>query len=322
MWWEDWDFELYIDSLNTRYIYIHDFPNKQIYYAVGNYAGQFLLQKKIPLMTTRRNHFQNISQIQEPGYFTSFNIVSSDYQHSYIDNFRILAKDTAAPCFGATLDLLTSKPASVSPINWQGDFTIQQAVIESAPVSFVVEDYSLERTIFCNIVHKCDTIKLNAPNTVCDITQPVIITAHKNPLCEGKVNFTFDTAQVQSYTQINDTTLSLGFNKSYRGWIYARPSSCNKLIDSLQIVVIAPSFQFSLGKDTIYCPGKSYLLDAYNPGFKTYHWQDGSTDSTYLVTTSGVYYVTVTDYCSRAYSDTIHIIKKDFKINLGKDSTI
>lgn len=322
-WSRNWDYSLFIDSLNMRHLYVHDLPNRKVYYSVGDATGKFFPQKEISHLATRKNAEINyVSRILEPGYFTSFDIVSSDNQRSYIDNFRILANDTAAACFGTTIDFLASKPASVSPINWQGDFTVQQAVIGSAPTNFTLEDYPLQRTIVCNIVRKCDTIKLNAPDTVCNITQPVIITAHKNPLCYGKVNFTFDTAQVQSYTQLNDTTLSLIFNQSYKGRIYAQPSSCDNLIDSLQIVVIAPSSQFSLGDDTVYCPGKSYVLDAYNPNFKTYRWQDGSTDSIYLATAIGVYYVTTTDYCNRTYADTIRVIEKDFQVNLGKDSTI
>ena len=321
---QEWDYHLYIDSLGFKYISTYDFSGQKIYYAIGNSNGSYFLQKSIPHPATRMDRFGPESKrlLTEPGYLTSFDIVSGDNQHNYIDNFRVLAKDTATACFGTNIDLLSTKPGAVSPINWQGVFEVQQAAIETSPINFTIEDYSLQRIIICNIVNKCDTIKINAPDTVCNISQPVIITAHKNPLCSGKVNFTFDTTSVQSFTQINDTTLSLTFNKSYKGKIFARPSTCDKLKDSVEIVISTVTQPINIGKDTLYCPGKKYLLTAYNPNFRTYYWQDGSTDSIYLATTSGIFYVTTTDYCNRVYSDTIRIIKKDFKLNLGKDSTI
>jgi gliding motility-associated-like protein len=48
----------------------------------------------------------------------------------------------------------------------------------------------------------------------------------------------------------------------------------------------------SLGKDTILCTGQSLILQATFPG-ATYAWQDGSTESTYKVSKSGIYWVDV-----------------------------
>lgn len=321
-WWEEWNYHLYIDSLDNRYVSVYDFPNQQVYYAFGK--DLLTIQKKIPHAATRIDRFSQKSNrvMGEPGYLTSYDIITGDNQHTYIDNFRILAKDTAALCFGSNIDLLLTKPATVSPINWQGNFTVQQAILALSPARFTIEDYNLQRTIVCNIVHRCDTLKIHALDTVCNIAQPVIVTVYKNPLCDGKINFTFDTAMVQTYQQINDTTLSLTFNKSYRGKIIARSASCDKLIDSVGLVVAAPFQQINLGNDTIYCPGKTYLFDAYNPGFKSYRWQDGSNGTNYTATKDGVYYVTATDFCNRVYTDTIKLSKRNFKIDLGKDSTI
>ncbi len=49
-----------------------------------------------------------------------------------------------------------------------------------------------------------------------------------------------------------------------------------------------------LGPDTVLC-GSSYLLDAGNPSATSYLWSDGSSSQTLLVTTSGIYWVDVTD---------------------------
>jgi hypothetical protein len=64
-----------------------------------------------------------------------------------------------------------------------------------------------------------------------------------------------------------------------------------------------------LGADTTVCPGNSVLLNA-KKGYISYLWQDGSTDSTFTVTQPGEYYVTVSDACSKSYTDTIQVYSR------------
>ncbi|MCI5055246.1 MAG: gliding motility-associated C-terminal domain-containing protein [Flavobacteriales bacterium] len=54
--------------------------------------------------------------------------------------------------------------------------------------------------------------------------------------------------------------------------------------------------------DTVVCNATSVLLDAYEPN-ATYVWQDGSTDSVYLATTSDTFWVDITLRCC-TYRDT------------------
>lgn len=59
-----------------------------------------------------------------------------------------------------------------------------------------------------------------------------------------------------------------------------------------------PEILVNLGRDTLICPGEQILLHATVPS-AGYLWQDGSTDSVYLVTEPGLYTVEVTvDSCS------------------------
>ncbi|MEO8149448.1 MAG: PKD domain-containing protein [Bacteroidia bacterium] len=54
----------------------------------------------------------------------------------------------------------------------------------------------------------------------------------------------------------------------------------------------------TLGNDTTICDSTNLLIDA-GSGFSSYVWQDGSTNSTYVATIAGTYWVTVTDgFCS------------------------
>ncbi|MCI5054663.1 MAG: carbohydrate binding domain-containing protein, partial [Flavobacteriales bacterium] len=77
----------------------------------------------------------------------------------------------------------------------------------------------------------------------------------------------------------------------------------------------------NLGNDTNLCTGQSLLLDATIAG-ATYVWQNGSTNNTFNVTTSGTYYVDVS-HQGCLYTDTINVsIINNPTIFLGNDTTI
>lgn len=77
-----------------------------------------------------------------------------------------------------------------------------------------------------------------------------------------------------------------------------------KAADSLEIYKVFPIPSLHLPKDSFLCQGKTLLLNA-GTGYTSYLWQDGSTNSTFSVLTTGSYWVTVRDInnCS-ANSDT------------------
>jgi hypothetical protein len=73
-----------------------------------------------------------------------------------------------------------------------------------------------------------------------------------------------------------------------------------------------------LGNDTTICTGDDLLLDA-GSGFDSYLWQDGSTNQTFLVTESGIYWV-IASLGANLYSDTISVSNWPYpNPNLGPD---
>ncbi|WP_295716338.1 gliding motility-associated C-terminal domain-containing protein [Mucilaginibacter sp.] len=79
---------------------------------------------------------------------------------------------------------------------------------------------------------------------------------------------------------------------------------CDDIITNLNLTVHKKP---NLGADLVLCLGDSVIL---NPGiFTKYLWQDGSTNPTYLVKTSGSYRVKVTDEYGCETSDTVNIKK-------------
>jgi len=86
-----------------------------------------------------------------------------------------------------------------------------------------------------------------------------------------------------------------------------------------KVITIYPSPLVDLGNDTTIC-SQSYILLNAGSGFDTYLWQDGSTDSVFLATGDGEYWVRVENNCGFD-SDTINIdYSSSFDIDLGQDT--
>lgn len=158
----------------------------------------------------------------------------------------------------------------------------------------------------CVAINRCDTVKIHGQNLICDIQQTYEFTAYRNPECNVAVNWQISPTAIQSFQQINDTTLQLRFNQSWQGYLYAKIEyPCGIFIDSMLLTVLNSPGQVNLGPDEYICPNNSRLLNA-GAGYASYLWQDGSTDSTFTVTAAGLYWVEVYDTCNNTtYRDSI-----------------
>lgn len=91
-------------------------------------------------------------------------------------------------------------------------------------------------------------------------------------------------------------------------------------IDSIHVRLATPVvFQPMLGNDTVLCPGNVLLLtpNVADP----LHWQDGSTASSFLVNSSGTFWVEATQGC-QLFGDSITVTIVDLPpANLGPDRT-
>jgi len=73
-------------------------------------------------------------------------------------------------------------------------------------------------------------------------------------------------------------------------------SGCMQGVDSIE-VIIHGDHPVDLGPEEInICEGESYLI-SLDPHFNEYVWQDGSTASEYIITSTGLYQVTLDDGC-------------------------
>ncbi|HPE58293.1 MAG TPA: gliding motility-associated C-terminal domain-containing protein [Bacteroidales bacterium] len=87
-------------------------------------------------------------------------------------------------------------------------------------------------------------------------------------------------------------------------------------------VEIFPSPSIDLGSDTLICGNNPITINA-GYGFEIYLWQDGSTDSTYTVIESGLYWVEVTNEYGCSGRDSINVTFVPAPIvELGDDTTL
>ncbi len=98
---------------------------------------------------------------------------------------------------------------------------------------------------------------------------------------------------------------------SYKGY-------CSYYVDTFVVRMVEMPYGL-LGQDTIVCNDRPFKLSVSYPGLD-YLWSDNSTDSTYIVKTTGTYWLTFTkEGCERA--DTISVTLMNLKQNLGEDFT-
>ncbi|MEM7037169.1 MAG: T9SS type A sorting domain-containing protein, partial [Bacteroidota bacterium] len=93
--------------------------------------------------------------------------------------------------------------------------------------------------------------------------------------------------------------------------------------DSVQVTQFnAPAPQVNFGADTTICDNQPLVLQA-GPGTWQFVWQDASTDSSFTVSTAGLYHVQASDQCQRTASDSIQVaLHPQPAVQLGNDTTI
>jgi PKD repeat protein len=121
---------------------------------------------------------------------------------------------------------------------------------------------------------------------------------------------------------VNDTLISVDFLGAGNDTLIVVDSSCvNNPVTATFPVLVLPSPAVNLGNDTVFCNSAiSKVLDAGN-GFKSYLWQDSSTNQIFSVNDSGSYWVNVTDYNDCSNADTIELKQYYYYLDI-KDTTI
>lgn len=235
-----------------------------------------------PIATPPSNttYTANITIDQCP-YQTSINVNINNYIPLNLGEDTILC---------STNNMLTLDPGnSYLTYLWQDGSTNQTFnVITSGIYELTVQDSS-----GCTF---SDTIMIDI------VSPPILNLGNDTSLCANSL--TLDARNPNSTYLWQDGSTNQTFNATTSGiyWVEVSNNQCS-VTDTINI-----SFQnasLDLGNDTLLCKGSTLVLNAQNPG-ANYIWQDGSTNQTLNVTTSGTYFVNVTNG-SCSISDTITV---------------
>lgn len=212
-------------------------------------------------------------------------------------SFVLLGNDTTL-CLGDSLTLDVTSAGST--YLWQDGSTGSTFNVTSSGNYWVtVSQGACNQTDSINVAYISD-INLNNDTT----------------LCPGDVVTLNPGTPGASYLWQNGSTAST-FNVTSPGlyWVEVDAGTCV----SRDSIVIAYGNYNPIGNDTLLCQGQSLLLDVSNPG-TTYSWQDGSTFSTFNVTSAGLYWVQENSGgCT--YTDSI-VISYNFVPDIGNDTTL
>lgn len=187
--------------------------------------------------------------------------------------------------------------------------------------NWTIEGSVIERIdTICQLVSQCNLLKISGPASICT-GDTLVIPIEKNSDCTSWPQFSYNQSQLNLISQSNKE-ISFLVRDSGNSWIRAKiQMACDVLEDSVLIRLNYGKGPLQLMQDTSLCLGNTFTLNA-GKGYTSYQWQDGSIDSSFQVERPGLYFIHVTDACSRIYKDTVLIVAAPpIPFDLGPDRT-
>lgn len=216
-------------------------------------------------------------------------------------------------CMGSDTQYVYTQEISYKPYLFTWDDETNY-IAQQQPLDIMVSDLMIKDEVVCKEYNNCDTLKIKGSSNHCLSSPTAMFSVHKNGQCSNKVLWIVDTAFMKITGEPNDTTINVKFLQPFHGYVKAQLDGC-VLKDSIFIDVNTSQQSLSLGNDTIYCPNKTITLNA-GKGFKTYRWQDNSSNSTFVATQAGSYFIKAVDSCGNVFNDTINIKPIDITLEL------
>lgn len=214
-------------------------------------------------------------------------------------------------CPGSDEDTLTAGPDNSNyTYAWAGGQTTNSIIVDQ-PGNYFVQIYNQcgSTTSFCNVYTLLPPIvDLGPSDTIfCGSNIDLGINVWI-PTCDF-CYYTWSNGESQPFNIINSEGIS---------WVTIT-NECGIASDSIDVNLL-PYPDYVFGNDTTLCNDEFliYDLSLENGDFL---WQDGTTDSSYIIDTTGVFYVTQHNYCS-SYTDTINVKKLTLSLDLNIGDTL
>lgn len=299
----------------TSQIFVQPDGKSNIYIRKGQSDCWSIIDKDDKIERQRQIPFSNDLQrggyihynFKSPGYITFTTNYFDSNQFPYIEHTQLQENDPSLDdCFGKDTSFVNVLPFPVTPSNWTWKYIVDIPMTTN-DLNFTTTDFPLQQENVCKLMSRCDSLHIKGPDTIC-IAQNVLFTGIKNPECKKRVLWAFDSSAVYSSNQLDDSTLQLNFKLPTDGVqtlsLYASAANCTVAKDTMLVTLV--SGMKHLPSDTTICSGSTLRLSPGN-WFRSYLWQDSSTESVFTVTGPGTYYVRVETSCGNYLSDTIRV---------------
>ncbi len=195
---------------------------------------------------------------------------------------------------GSTFSWSTGAVTQTITIKEAGNYSVTVTTPESCSASdqLIVTVFDLPEVDLGDDRDVCDSVTLDAQN-------------------EGMSYFWSDGSTEQT------------FFTDQPGTYWVQVGDANNCSDRDTVTVtISPKPVVNLGDDQELCSGTQTTLDAQNTG-ETFLWQDGSTEQTLLVSSTGTYHVTVTNGFGCDGHDTVNVsYESQLQVILGDDQVV
>jgi gliding motility-associated-like protein len=155
--------------------------------------------------------------------------------------------------------------------------------------------------------HASDTILLASSNAIHILESHTQDTCHMNR-GHAQLNISGGSTPYNILWMPGSLTTDTAFHLEGGVNYHVLVSDPNHCADSVDIFIADfGSIDLNIGNDTIICDGGPIHLDA--GAYDSYHWQDGSSKSTYTITSPGIYAVTVTNNIGCVATDSLLVVE-------------
>ena len=185
-----------------------------------------------------------------------------------------------------------------------------------------LQDVPFTKNEICKSVSICDSLKITGPDSICIFQSPVQFSAYKSATCLKSLSWQIDSSAIRSIIPVNDSTISIDFNKPWQGYLHTGLVGCS-LKDSIRVNVYDKISKQILAPDTSFCSGDSLLLTAAG-NYQSYIWNTGATTNSITVKSNGVYTVTalLSNGCSVTDTTTIFPLHLSPRFTLAKSNQL
>ena len=196
-----------------------------------------------------------------------------------------------ATLLGITLPTYSIEPFNSNSFSWELRSIIFQATSNSHLIKFLPtdDDPNLNYTI---TPFTAEGVRMGIDSVSLILLQipPQINIGSDTTLCEGESLILNANCSGCTYLWQGGSTSS-DFNVTQNGtyWVQAT-NSYGTNADTINVLFTIPP-AVNLGADTVLCNNQTIMLDASSLQANEYLWQDGSTQSNYLIQTEGIYWI-------------------------------